>query len=143
MFLDKELVLRRLASPNVTIVLPLALALLGFFLEFPPLLGALAGGLTGYSVQEYLTQRNRDRISRSNNPTSLGPHDVAFPYQRLTRVVIHKNRLLLFSKEGVARINFPKGYGKKMRPTLETIFPGVYEPEGLVATRQAPQEENQ
>ncbi len=143
MFLDKKLVLKRLASPNVTVVLALGLALLGFFLEFPALLGALAGGLAGYSIQEYLTQRNRDRISRADSQTSLGPHDLEFPYHGFTKVVIRKNRLTLFSKEGVARINLPRGYGQKIRPHLEAIFPGVYESEGLVATRQAPQEENQ
>ncbi len=143
MFLDKKLVLKRLASPNVTVVLALGLALLGFFLEFPALLGALAGGLAGYSIQEYLTQRNRDRIERSDSPTSLGPHDVEFPYEGLTKVVTRKNRLLLFSKEGVVRINLPRSYGERMRPSLGAIFPGIYESEGLVPTRQAPQEENQ
>ncbi len=142
-FLDKKLVLKRLASPNVTFFLALGLALAGFLLEFPALLGALAGGFAGYSIQEYLTQRNRDRIARSETVAALGPHDLEISYHGLTSVAIRRNRLLLSSKEGILRISLPRGYRDKMRPALEAILPSLYGSDDSVPARKAPQKENQ
>ncbi|TMI33298.1 hypothetical protein E6H27_03735, partial [Candidatus Bathyarchaeota archaeon] len=54
-FLNSKLILKRLSSVMVTVILAFVLAVAG--LEFLFIVGALMGGITGFSLQEFLTQR--------------------------------------------------------------------------------------
>ena len=56
-FTDSKLVIKNLASMGVIT----AVALLFF------LLGGIAGGLTGYSLQEFMAQRRLDKTRRENS----------------------------------------------------------------------------
>src|SRR5712692_9541076 len=60
-FLNSKLILKRLSSVSITVILALLLAVVG--LEVLGVVGALMGGITGFSLQEFLTQRMRNKIS--------------------------------------------------------------------------------
>src|SRR6266571_3680963 len=61
-FLNSKLILKRLSSVTVTVILAFVLAVVG--LEVLGLIGALMGGITGFSLQEFLTQRMRNQSER-------------------------------------------------------------------------------
>ncbi len=126
---DHKLVLKKLASANVTIIMAILLFLVGMFLEGGGLIGGLSGGLTGYSLQEYVTQRNRDRIRKRNALTALGPSDLEFNYDDLEKVRLRGSSMLLFTKTGAVRVSLSRGYAAKMRPVLETLLGEKYEAE--------------
>src|SRR5207249_11122796 len=73
-FLNSKLILKRLSSVMVTVILALALAVVGF--EVLGIIGALMGGVTGFSLQEFLTQRMRNKIGTEMQLTSLGKNDI-------------------------------------------------------------------
>ncbi len=142
-FFDKKLVMKRLASPSITIILALVVALVGFLIEGP--LGALAGGLTAYSVQEFLTQRKRNKIEKASSLSTPSGRDIDFSYDDIDKVQVKGNRLLIFTGDRLARISLPRGYGKKIVPSLETLMPGLYEyepEESLASPSQASEKEN-
>ncbi len=124
---DSRIVLKKLASANVTIIMAIILFLVG--LSFEGLIGGLSGGLTGYSLQEFITQRNRDRIRRKGALLRLGPGDLEYVYDDLEKVRLRSSSMLLFTKTGVVRVNLSRGYATKMRPVLETLLADKYEPE--------------
>ncbi len=140
-FLDTSLILKRLASSRTTILSVLILALGGLFVD-NGFLGALAGGVGGYAVQEYSTQRNRRRNLKNNTLTTLGPGDLQIPYDDLKEVSLRKNKLLLGSKGGLARISLPKRYASEMGPKLQAIFQGKYKGEGSLHPAEASREQD-
>src|SRR2546430_10506359 len=64
-FSDKKLVLRKLSSANLTVATALILALLGAALAGP--FGIIVGGITAFSLQEFVTQRRRNEIKKEGN----------------------------------------------------------------------------
>src|SRR5207302_6095625 len=73
-FLNSKLILKRLSSVMVTVILAFVLAVVG--LEFLFIVGALMGGITGFSLQEFLTQRMRNKIESEMELTSVGKNDI-------------------------------------------------------------------
>ncbi len=126
-FFDTRLIMKKLSSAKVTVILALALFLVGLLLD--GLIGGLSGGLTGYSIQEHLTQRKRDRIRKQNTVSTVGRGDLEFGYDDLDKVHLRSSSLQLFFQKGVVRVSLPRGYANKMRTTLESILPDKYEPE--------------
>jgi hypothetical protein len=119
--------MKKLSSAKVTVILALALFLVGLLLD--GLIGGLSGGLTGYSIQEHLTQRKRDRIRKQNTVSTVGRGDLEFGYDDLDKVHLRSSSLQLFFQNGIVRVSLPRGYANKMRTTLESILPDKYEPE--------------
>src|SRR5713101_6156181 len=92
-FLNSKLILKRLSSVMVTVILALVLAVVG--LEYLGIVGALMGGTTGFSLQEFLTQRVRNRIGSEMQLTSIGKGDIEIEYNDLSEVRLVKSRLYL------------------------------------------------
>src|SRR2546428_2288798 len=111
-FFDRRLVLKRLASSKTTILSVLILALAGLFLDY--LLGALGGAFGGYALQEYTTYRNRQRLTRENNLSSIGNGDLEFLYDQIREVRLEKNRILIVGKDLLARLALSRGYAASM-----------------------------
>ncbi len=126
-FFDTRLIMKKLSSVKVTVILALALFLVGLLLD--GLIGGLSGGLTGYAMQEYLTQKNRDRIRKQNTVSTVGRGDLEFGYDDLDKVHLRSSSLQLFFQNGIVRVSLPRGYANKMRTTLESILPDKYEAE--------------
>src|SRR3989304_3102296 len=126
-FFDTKLIMKKLSSVNVTVILALALFLVGMLSD--GLIGGLSGGLTGYSIQEHLTQKNRDRIRKQNMASTVGRGDLEFGYDDLDKVHLRSSSLQLFFQKGIVRVSLPRGYAKKMGASLESIFPDKYEAE--------------
>src|SRR5207249_8630763 len=63
-FSDKKLVLKKLTSGSVTVLAVVVFAVVG--LLFAGFIGAAIGGLTAFSLQEFLTQRRRDATKMGN-----------------------------------------------------------------------------
>ncbi len=123
-FLDTGLVLKRIASSKTTIISVLILALSGLVIDLLP--GGLGGALGGYAIQEFTTQRSRERIIKENTLSPSGPGDLEFPYQQIREVLLEKNRVQLSGKDLAIRISLPRGYALRIAPKLEEIFPGKY-----------------
>src|SRR2546428_10164301 len=83
-FLNSKLILKRLSSVMVTVILALVLAIVG--LEVLGVVGALMGGITGFSLQEFLTQRMRNKIGSEMQLTSVGESDIKIEYDDLVEV---------------------------------------------------------
>lgn len=126
-FFDTRLIMKKLSSVKVTVILALALFLVGLLLD--GLIGGLSGGLTGYSIQEHLTQRKRDRIRKQNTVSTVGRGDLEFGYDDLDKVSLRSSSLQLFFQNGIVRVSLPRGFANKMRASLESILPDKYEPE--------------
>ncbi len=126
-FFDTRLIMKKLASVKVTVILALALSLVGLFFDW--LIGGLSGGLTGYSMQEYLTQKNRDRVASHDSLSKAGRGDLEFGYDDLDRVRLQSSSLQLFFQKGIVRVSLPRGHANKMRDTLRSILPDKYEAE--------------
>ncbi len=125
-FFDGKLVMKKLASFRITIILALVLAVMGFIAETAPI-GVLSGGLTGYSMQEYFTQKNRDRIVKPNLTTPTSKSDLEIQYSELDKAHIRGSSLYLFLEKGAVRVSLPRGYAAKIRTELETILDDKYE----------------
>jgi len=119
-FTNSKLVMKRLASIMVTVLLALILAVLG--LEFFAIIGAVMGGITGYSLQEFLTQRVRNKIESGNTLTSTGGKDTEIDYADLVDVRLVKSRLYLTTESRTIVASFPRKHSQKMRPVLSNIF---------------------
>ena len=75
-FLDNKLVMKKLTSIGIIFLATgVSFALGGFF-----------GGLTGWSVWEFLDQRKRDRIRDRNEFTSVARGDMEVPYESMSQV---------------------------------------------------------
>jgi len=119
-FTNSKLIFKRLSSVMVTVVLAFVLAIAGFAALF--IVGALMGGVTGFSLQEFLTQRTRNKIGNGALLTTKTQRDIQIEYNELTEVKLVRNRLYLFRKEAVNTASFPSRYSKRVRPLLSSIF---------------------
>src|SRR6266852_3389205 len=119
-FLNSKLIFKRLSSVMVTVILAFVLAVVG--LEVLGIVGALMGGITGFSLQEYLTQRMRNKIGSEMQLTSVGESDIEIEYGDLLEVRLVKSRLYLITERSSLSARFPRGYSRKMEPLLANIF---------------------
>lgn len=124
-FLGGKLILKRLSSASLTIVAPLILTI-GGFLIIGNLIGAIICGMTGISLQEYLTQRRRDKIKALEQLTTTGVRDMEVSYSQLEKVEVSRSRLYLFLKDRMIRVNISRRYSKRISPVLESILSSKY-----------------
>jgi len=119
-FSDKKLVLRKLSSANLTVATALILALLGAALAGP--FGIIVGGITAFSLQEFVTQRRRNEIKKNLLDPS-GHGDLEFPYDELEQVQLLGNRIQLRLKDRIVRIAVSRKYSRIIGPVLEKTIP--------------------
>jgi hypothetical protein len=120
-FSNKKLVLRRLTSGSITILAVAVFAIGG--LIYAGLLGAAVGGLTAFSLQEFLTQRKRTATKEGNLLDTLAKGDLEFDYDDIERVAVTRSRLRLYLKKGVLGIVISRKYPGKIWPVLQKIMP--------------------
>lgn len=120
-FSEAKLVLKKLTSGSVTIMAVLLFALVGFFVGF--IIGAAVGGITAFSLQEFLTQRRRDTAMRGDLLNTSNKGDMEFVYADLDRVQLTRARLRLFLKDGILGIVISRKYPERMWPVLQKIIP--------------------
>ncbi len=140
-FLNSKLILKRLSSVMVTVILAFVLAVLG--LEVLGIIGALMGGITGFSLQEFLTQRMRNKIGSEIQLTSVGKNDLEIEYEDLLEVRLVRSRLHLITENGSLSASFPRGYPRKIGPMLENIFGSKFTDEESVAAAEAADKEDE
>jgi hypothetical protein len=140
-FLNSKLILKRLSSVMVTVVLAFVLAVVGF--EVLGIIGALMGGITGFSLQEFLTQRMRNRIGSEMQLTSLGKNDIEIDYNALVEVRLVKSRLYLVSENSSLAVSFPRGYSGKIEPLLTDLFETKFTTEESIRAVEAAEKENE
>jgi hypothetical protein len=140
-FLNSKLILKRLSSVMVTVILALVLAVVGFGFLF--IVGALMGGITGFSLQEFLTQRMRNKIGSEMQLTSLGKGDIEINYTDLLEVRLVKSRLHLIAENGSLSASFPRGYSGKIKPLLENIFESKFTTEESLRAAEAAEKEDE
>ncbi len=131
-FSDKKLVLRKLSSANLTVATALILALLGAALAGP--FGIIVGGITAFSLQEFVTQRRRNEI-KENLLDPSGHGDLDFPYDELEQVDLLGNRIQLRLKDRIVRIAVSRKYSRIMGPVLEKIIPARIQSEPVPSGR--------
>ena len=120
-FSNSKLVLKRLTSGSVTILAVVVLAVLG--LLFAGFIGAAIGGITAFSLQEFLTQRRRDDVEKGNLLSTAGSGDLEFAYDDLEGIQLAKSRLRLHLANGIMGIVISRKYRAKMLPVLQSIIP--------------------
>src|SRR5713101_4026218 len=140
-FLNSKLILKRLSSVMVTVILAFVLAVVG--LEVLGIVGALMGGITGFSLQEYLTQRMRNKIGSEMQLTSVGESDIEIEYGDLLEVRLVKSRLYLITETSSLSASFPRGYSRKMKPLLANIFESKFTTEESLRAAEASEKENE
>ena len=140
-FLNSKLILKRLSSVTVTIILAFVLAIVG--LEVLGIVGALMGGITGFSLQEFLTQRMRNKMRSEMQLTSVGKIDIEIMYDHLLEVRLVKSRLYLIAGNKSLSASFPRGYSRKMKPVLENIFESRFTTEESVRAAETAEKENE
>lgn len=119
-FTNSKVILKQLSSVLITVVLPLVLALAGFVFLF--IIGALMGGITGFSLQEFLTQRLREKTRSEPRLSQPEKNDIEIDYSAIREVRTIRNRLYLTSENQSLAVSLPKGYSAKLEPSLERIF---------------------
>src|SRR6267143_124306 len=120
-FSEKKMTLRKLSSENLTVVAALILAILGAVVAGP--FGIIVGGITAFSLQEFVTQRRRDEVKRENILDALGSSDLEFPYDEIEQVQLLGNRIRIHLKERVVRIAISRRSARILGPMLEKIIP--------------------
>jgi len=140
-FLNSKLILKRLSSVMVTVILAFVLAVVG--LAFLFIVGALMGGITGFSLQEFLTQRIRNKIGSEMQLTSVGKTDIEIEYDDILEVRLVKSRLYLIAGNKSLSASFPRGYSRKMKPMLESIFESRFTTEESIRAAEAAEKENE
>ena len=134
-FTDTKLVLKRLSSVNVTVVLALVSAILGLYLL--GIVGALMGGITGFSLQEFLTQRARNRIDTETKLLSTGRSDIEIQYDDLSEVRLAKSKVYLNAPgKNTVVVAFPRGYSTLIAPTLAKILGSQFTADESVRTAE-------
>src|SRR5713226_9748009 len=140
-FLNSKLILKRLSSVSVTVILALFLAVVG--LTVLGIVGALMGGITGFSLQEFLTQRMRNKISDEKELTTVGRRDIEIEYDNLLEVRLVKSRLYLITENISFAASFPRGYSGKIKPMLADIFESKFTTEESIRAAEAAEKENE
>lgn len=112
-FTDSKLVMKKLASTGAIT----AVALLFFFL------GGIAGGLTGYSLQEFMAQRSRDRIRKENSMMNLTSKDMEIPYESMSQVEWTRRGLKIVSGGRTMHIAMGKKYRRMISSRLREVIP--------------------
>src|SRR5256885_2681728 len=140
-FLNSKVILKRLSSVMVTVILASVLAVVG--LEFVFIVGALMGGITGFSLQEFLTQRMRNRIGSEMELTSVGKSDIEIEYDDILEVRLVKSRLYLIAGNKSLSASFPRAYSGRMKPVLENIFESRFTTEESIRAAEAAEKENE
>jgi hypothetical protein len=140
-FLNSKLILKRLSSVTVTVILAFVLAVVG--LEVLGIVGALMGGITGFSLQEFLTQRKRNKMGGEMQLTSIGMSDIEIKYDDLSEVRLVKSRLHLITETSSLSASFPRGYSRKIKPMLANIFGTKFTTEESVRASKAADKENE
>src|SRR5437867_9802792 len=140
-FLNSKLILKRLSSVTVTVILAFVLAIVG--LEVLGIVGALMGGITGFSLQEFLTQRMRNKMRSEMQLTSVGKIDIEIMYDHLLEVRLVKSRLYLITETSSLSASLPRGYSRKMKPVLENIFESRFTTEESVRAAETAEKENE
>ena len=140
-FLNSKLILKRLSSVMVTVILAFVLAVAG--LEFLFIVGALMGGITGFSLQEFLTQRMRNKIGSEMELTSVGKNDIEIDYGDILEVRLVKSRLYLIAGIKSLSASFPRGYARKIEPMLTNIFESKFTTEESIRAAEAAEKENE
>ncbi len=140
-FLNSKLILKRLSSVMVTVILAFVLAVVG--LEVLGIVGALMGGITGFSLQEYLTQRMRNKIGSQMQLTSVVKGDIEIDYDDLLEVRLLKSRLYLISESSTLSASFPRGYSGKIKPMLANLFESKFRDEESLRAAEAAEKENE
>ena len=120
-FSEKKIVLRKLSSSNLTVVAALILAVLGAVVA--GYFGVVVGGITAFSLQEFVTQRRRDEIKRGNILDASGSSDLEFPYSEIEQVQLIGNRIRIHLKDRVVRIAISRRSARISGPILEKIIP--------------------
>jgi hypothetical protein len=120
-FSSSKLVLRRLTSGSITILAVAVFAVGG--LIYAGLLGAAVGGLTAFSLQEFLTQRKRSATRKGNLLAASAKGDLEFDYDDIERVAVTRSRLRLYLEKGVLAIVISRKYPEVMWPALQKIMP--------------------
>src|SRR5439155_502840 len=106
-FSEKKLVLRKLGSANLTVATALILAISGAALA--GYFGIIVGGITAFSLQEFVTQRRRDEIKRGDILDASGGKDLEFLYDELDQIQLLGNRIQLYLKDRIVRIARSRG----------------------------------
>jgi len=132
-FSEKNLVLRKLGSANLTVVTALLLALLGAALA--GYFGIVVGGVTAFSLQEFVTQRRRDRISKGNPLEPSGAGDLEYSYDEIEQIRLLGNRLQVNLNGRAVRITISRKYPRIMEPVLEKIIPAKIQSDALPSGR--------
>src|SRR2546422_6553006 len=140
-FLNSKLILKRLSSVTVTVILAFVLAVVG--LEVLGIIGALMGGITGFSLQEFLTQRMRNKIGSEMQLTTVGESDIKIEYDDLVEVRLVKSRLYLITHSNSLSTSFPRGYSRKIEPMLANIFESKFTTEESVKEAEAAEKEDE
>lgn len=120
-FSEKKMVLRKLSSANLTVVAALILAVLGAVVA--GYFGVVVGGITAFSLQEFVTQRRKDEVTRGNILDALGSNDLEFPYSEIELVQLLGNRIQIHLKDRVVRIAISRRSARILGPMLEKIIP--------------------
>ena len=140
-FLNSKLIFKRLSSVMVTVVLAGVFAVVGF--EILGIIGALMGGITGFSLQEFLTQRTRNKIGKEMQLTSLGTNDIQIDYKDLLEVRLVRSRLYLVSENSSLSTSLPRGYSGKIKPMLADLFETKFTDEESLRAAEAAEKENE
>ncbi len=140
-FLNSKLILKRLSSVMVTVILAFVLAVFGFAVLF--IVGALMGGITGFSLQEFLTQRTRNKIGTEMQLTSLGKNDIQIDYNDLLEVRLVRSRLYLIEENSTLSASFPRGYSGKIKPMLADLFETKFTDEESLRAAEAAEKKNE
>jgi hypothetical protein len=119
-FSEKKLVLRKLSSAYLTVATALMLAILGAFLAGP--FGVVAGGITAFSIQEFVTQKRRDEM-KENLLDPSSDNDLQYPYDELEQIQLQGNRILLHLRGRVVRIAISRKFSRMLGPVLEKVIP--------------------
>lgn len=120
-FSEKRMVLRKLSSTNLTVVAALILAVLGAAIA--GYFGIVVGGITAFSLQEFVTQRRRDEVMRGNILDASGGSDLEFPYDEMEQFQLLGNRIQIHLKDKVVRIAISRRSARILGPRLERIIP--------------------
>lgn len=120
-FSGSKVVLRKLGSAKITVATALVLALSGAAIA--GYFGIIVGGITAFSLQEFVTERRRENVKRQNILDPSGKNDVSYSYDELEQFQLLGNRILLYFKDRILRIAISRKYSRTIEPVLERIIP--------------------